>query len=93
MSNSDVSYYCSWIKPRFDRYFSIKIGNRESCSPLEEPFKGWLEVGDKCYGGSHEWNYLRYYILEKITSKKLLTDDEWSEKVRKECEDILKGRG
>ena len=26
------------------------------------------------------------------TSSKELTDDEWAEKVRKECEEILKGR-
>lgn len=102
-----VSYYCSWVKPRFDSYIAIKIGKRESCSLLDEPIKSWLEVGDQCYGGSPEWHSLRYYILEKyeamknivshivshnseITSKEL-TDDEWAEKVRKDCEDILKG--
>ena len=96
----DASYYCSWVKPRFDSYIAI---NKESCSLLEEPIKGWLEVGDQCYGDSPEWHSLRYYILEKYEamkniishnseiSSKELTDDEWAEKVRKDCEDILKG--
>jgi len=94
MSDSaSVSYYCSWIRPRFDRYLAIKVGNRQPCDPLEEPFKGWLEVGDKCYPNEPEWQNLRDYILQTIASKTLLTDEEWAERLRKECEDILKGRG
>lgn len=104
MSLADVSYYCSWIKPRFDRYISIKISNGESCDVFDEPIKTWLQVGDDNYLSKPEWQELRKYIFEKVASTRKppntypkksasLTDDEWAEKVRKECEDILKERG
>lgn len=100
----DVSYYCSWIKPRFDRYFAIKIGNGEACHIQNEPIKSWLQVGDDNYLSKPEWQELRSYIFEKVAlsrtppttqpeqSSVSLTDDEWAEKVRRECEK-LKERG
>jgi len=102
--SKDVSYYCSWIKPRFDRYFAIKIGNREPIEVFAEPIKSWVQVGDDNYLSNPEWQELRSYIFEKVAlSRKLptrppeqsvpLTDEEWAEKVRKECEDILEERG